>query len=137
MTDYYQLKIIKNWCINFLAKDWFLFAWLLFLTLLSLVPGDKLPVLNWNFLSPDTIAHFVFYGLLTFSGVLNLVQKKVNLSKGVLYSIMTLTTIAYGWCIELIQEWLITNRFFSWKDIIANSVGALIGGAFALVMCRK
>jgi VanZ family protein len=36
--------------------------------------------------------------------------------------------VAYGFAVEVLQEWLTTDRHFDLFDALANGLGGLVGG---------
>ena len=82
----------------------------------------------------DKITHFVFYfGFVFLWG--NALLLKTQNRKNVFLKVFT-TAILVGALMEILQETLTKNRTFDWVDILANSIGALVG-IFILRIVRK
>ena len=97
------------------------------IAVLSFIPGNRLPEIEWNLVSFDTVAHFIMYSFLAYAMCLGGLKKNLNLSKPTLYLIILLVGIAYGTSIELIQGFYIYQRFFDTADIFANTIGTIFG----------
>ena len=124
----YLQKIIRNWFTN--QRFWRTTAigWALVIAVLSLIPGNKLPDIQWELISPDTLVHFTMYFVLAFAMLLAGLAKKLNLSQTQLYVLVLLAGICYGTSIELIQGFYGYRRYFDLLDILANTVGTVFGG---------
>ncbi len=98
----------------------------LLLTLASLLPGSQLPTIpDWSTLfSPDKVAHFGAYALfaLLLSASFPERGKFLNTVKAVLFA------FSFGVLMEILQAVTKTGRSFDFVDMIANLIGALIGG---------
>jgi glycopeptide antibiotics resistance protein len=96
---------------------------------LSLTPGNRLPDLKIDWISIDTFFHLIFYLVLSFLMLIARYKndKKVNQLNFELYSNVIVAGLLIGFVIELMQEYLIYMRYFSLKDIIANSFGTIFG----------
>jgi VanZ family protein len=93
---------------------------------LSLLPGDKLPKIEFNLFKIDTLVHFIFYATLSFlMGIAFIFNKNEPFKKWIVLIIAT--GILVGCFVEVIQGNFIQNRFFSFSDIIANTIGTVIG----------
>lgn len=101
-------------------------AWLSIICILSLLPGDQLPIVEIEWIEIDTFIHFVMYFMLSF-----LMCSAFFLKKNELYWSSALYIIGFGiltgWLIEYIQGAFISGRFYSIKDVIANGIGNVIG----------
>lgn len=95
--------------------------------MLSFIPGNQLPELEWKLISVDTFAHLIMYSFLAFAMCLGGLKKNLNLSKTSLYLIILSVGIAYGTFIELIQGFYIYQRYFDTTDILANTIGTIFG----------
>ena len=109
-------------------------AWAFFIAVLSLTPGNRLPDLHWELLSPEVLAHFLFYAvLIIFIGIHLVKINKLNTINAIL--LVGLGTL-YGLLIELIQGCFIPGRSFEYGDIAVNAVGAVTGLTIILVVLR-
>ena len=102
-----------------LQTGWPAILWAIFILILSIIPGRQFPK---ELLIPhlDKAVHLTFYLVLF---VLGYAAKKKDLSILALSSVCFL----YGLLIELIQHYLIPNRFFGADDILANTIGIVFG----------
>ena len=97
-----------------------LFAWTIFVTVLSLMPdaGNHVEWIPYQ----DKLAHLFMYF------VLSICICQLN-PKSTFRWVITAFLIAcfYGFCLECIQGAFITGRHFDYFDIIANIIGSLVG----------
>ena len=101
-------------------------VWLIMVVVLSLIPGDQLPDFKIEWFEIDTIVHVIMYLGLSFLMLIGFYHIKNELfSIQVLYIIVIGLSIGLG--IELVQGNFIENRFFSWRDVIANGIGTCLG----------
>lgn len=112
--------------------------------MLSLVPGDQLPVLKIEWVSADTLAHLVMYGVLAILMLFGFEKSfaakheiKMNLFNIRLYIAVILTGIILGYLIELVQGNFIYGRFYDTKDVIVNIFGTIFGVSFYRWIGRK
>lgn len=91
------------------------------------MPGRDLPSVSiWEF---DKIVHFGVYFLLAV--LLYFGWKKQQTVPHLHHQTklkIILICVAYGFGVEVLQEWLTADRHFDWFDAIANGVGGLAGG---------
>ena len=94
--------------------------------MLSFVPGDRLPEVKFEWFEIDTVVHLIMYAVLSFLMLIGFFHVKNELFLiQVLYIIVVCILIGLG--VEYVQGNYIENRFFSWRDVVANSVGATVG----------
>lgn len=100
--------------------------WLLVLSILSLTPGDKLPEIKFSLFELDKLVHFTFYFILV---VLMSIGFRLTKNEPFYKSIVLTIVIGIfiGWSIEFIQGGFIPNRQFDYLDIVANSLGTIVG----------
>jgi len=96
---------------------------------LSLLPAPAIP--SSGLAHTDKLLHFVLYGglagLLCWTLALTLHNRR-----RLLFAVVI--AVAYGSVMELAQLLLTSSRFFSWADIVANSLGAIFFvGIYALL----
>jgi VanZ family protein len=109
----------------------------LLLILVSLLPGSQLPSIpDWNLLfAPDKVAHFGAYAIfaLLLSALFTERRKIWGIGAAVLLA------AAFGALLEVFQGLAGTGRNFDPVDMVANLLGALIGGIifFLLQLLRK
>ena len=107
-------------------KHLFWVLWLCTITVLSLLPGDKIPQIKFELFSIDTAVHLFMYGLLSML-VLFGFEKKMNPYNLKLYITTILLCSLLGLVIEYVQGNFVFRRFFSWGDALANTIGAILG----------
>lgn len=98
-------------------------AWAVFILALSVGPSPNLPdTLNFE---PDKAAHAFVYGVLVYLALRALrAGDKVtrsNVLKVVIFSIL------YGLLLEVLQKTFFPYRYFEWGDVLANTVGSVLG----------
>ena len=107
-----------------LWKGWKILAivWLVIISTLFFLPGSALPKENWlDDIYFDKWVHFGFFALLLFLWRFYLPYKRS-------YSfIIIVLAVVYGFGVEIIQHYFITNRSFDLGDVAADTFGA-IGG---------
>lgn len=112
-------------------------AYAIFLLVISLLPGGNLPsVPDWfSLFSPDKVAHFGAYGL--FALLLSVTFSKGRIYRAILYAVSI--AAVYGIVMEILQGISGTGRHFDPVDMVANLLGAILGGlAFYLfTLLRK
>lgn len=130
-------NLSDNKFLNLLVKHstWLYFGWVFFIALLTLVPGSVLPKISWNFISIDKTVHIIMFAMLSF---LALVSGKLNsfkLFKKFTVVLAIITTVGYGYVIELIQSF-IPERSYDLADLTADCVGTLVGYGLFLGMLK-
>ncbi len=112
---------------NFLKYNWPSIFWAAFILGICLMPGRDLPSVSiWEF---DKIVHFGVYFLLAVllywgwekQQIVRFLHQQVALK-------IVLICVAYGFAVEVLQEWLTTDRHFDLFDALANGLGGLVGG---------
>ena len=106
-----------------------LFAWTVFVTVLSLKPDTGIHI-EW-IPYQDKWAHLLMYFVLAIC-ICNLNPKMS--SKWAISAFFTASF--YGFCLECIQGAFITGRHFDYFDIIANIIGSLTG-SYLFYLSRK
>jgi len=97
--------------------------WAFTILVLSGYPGDKiiaLPLIGF-----DKLVHIIMYT--GFSFLLCLAIKKEHLSLLKDKSLVILISVLYGGFMEICQHYIFINRNGNWPDVIANSIGAILG----------
>jgi len=112
-------------------------AYALFLLVVSLLPGRNLPsVPDWfSLFSPDKVAHFGAYGV--FALLLSVTLAGGRTKRTVLFAIFI--AAGYGILIEVLQGISGTGRNFDPVDMVANLLGAILGGLvyYLFTLLRK
>lgn len=103
--------------------------WAGIILLLSGLPSSNFPDLSfWNFLTFDKFAHALFYAVLVVLIAIGEVKhhrfsskRSQSVVKGFVVG------FSYGLLIELLQAVLFVGRSADWTDVVANTIGCLIG----------
>ena len=120
-------------CRKFFLKDpKFFFAaaifWLLFVTLLLILPGTEFPKITWlNKIWIDKWIHFLMFGILVilWCSAFRGNQKKASVRN--VFIRITVFCLMYGIAMELVQHLFISYRSFEMIDIMADGVGCIAG----------
>ena len=101
------------------------FGWVLFIALLTLLPGSAFPGISWNFLEIDKMVHITVFGILTILGGVFFFKKNRNaIWKNIFMSFLIASL--YGTALELLQS-LVPERSFDYADLAANYAGGALG----------
>ena len=96
---------------------------ILFLSLVSKVFFSIGGSLN-NVVGMDKIVHIFLYGVNTFLWSRALLSDNKDLVR-ILF--LFLGMLAFGFTIEVMQMTLTTDRSFDWYDVVANTIGIIVG----------
>lgn len=97
--------------------------------LTTLLPSSSMPALSiWELFSFDSFAHAFLFGVLTFLMIIGL-TKQFTFMKLRHYAIRAslFTSFTFGFCVELMQHFFIYGRQGDIMDVIANTIGCLLG----------
>lgn len=112
-------------------------AYALFLLAVSLLPNGNIPSIpDWfSLFSPDKVAHFGAYGL--FALLLSVTFSKSRIKGAVLCAVSA--AALYGVVMEILQGISGTGRQFDPVDMVANLLGAILGGLtyYLFTLLRK
>lgn len=118
----------------FLVKTipWSVFFWTLITIYLTTFPSER--IVDVSVFKYDKLGHFLIFGGWTFLiGLIQLVYRK-QIDKP-LYPI-PIAGFIFGAVIEIVQFILPYERYASWGDVIANTLGCLLA-YFMLLYIRK
>jgi|LakMenE01Jun11ns_1017448.scaffolds.fasta_scaffold9871629_2 VanZ family protein len=105
-------------------------CWFALTTYLLVIPGDALPKTNLISIPYfDKLVHIGLFAILSALWLKSLKNRSITIDL-----IVVLGTIAYGVAMEFVQRDFVANRSFDVMDIMADSVGAVLG--FALVAAK-
>jgi VanZ family protein len=107
-----------------IIRFWKPFLWLAVIISLSLIPGNKLPGVPL-FPHFDKAAHTVMY-----FGLAVLLVRPLRFIVANPYVWSVVICLITGMLMEFLQEFMAVNRTGSWADILANSVGIMLGILF-------
>jgi len=97
----------------------------LFIAWISLIDPKNLPPVNFSF--SDKVAHCLAYFALALTWFFALFFKTVTKKQVLKQTLLFLGLVLYGIFIEFLQDRLTTYRTFDYYDMLANSIGVLIG----------
>ena len=122
----------KNYLKTFQSSLLFAVGWLLLVTILLCIPGSKLPKINWNDkIWLDKWAHFFLFLTLVFLWCRVYTNKIPPGKVKRIYLAIVIISMIYGIGTEIVQHYFIPFRYFDYRDIIADSLGAMAGYFFA------
>ena len=112
-----------------LRYNLFTILWAVMILLTTLLPSSSMPSLSiWELFSFDSFAHAFLFGVLTFLMIVGL-TKQYTFLKLRHFAIRTSLFISFtfGILVELMQHFFIYGRHGDIMDVIANTIGCLIG----------
>ena len=119
------LKLLSKINLKLLA-----ISYTILIVVLSLSPIPR-AIPNFKFFEMDKLIHLTMYFILILLWGINLISFKFSLIK------ILFLTIFFGLLIETLQYLLPFGRYFDLGDIVANSVGAIIGIIILLFYKKK
>lgn len=110
--------------------------WMLMITGLSVMPAPQLP--QTPLLTADKWAHATVYAIFTWLILFGLQRKKgAKLSRRQIVVSVVFAAL-YGILMEFVQYAFVPGRFYEYADMLANTMGALLGfSLFVPVLRRK
>ena len=119
----------------FLRSNQFTISVFIVIFLLCLLPGNEVPKIGQEHL--DKALHAVLFALLSFCMMIGF-SKQYQF-----YTLARYTTswtliicLTYGVAIEMFQDLFLSDRYFEWLDIAADSAGTFIGVTFFLIVVQ-
>ena len=124
---------------TFIRYNYRTIIWSLVILVLSWVPGKSIPEFSfWSLLSFDKFAHAAVYAILvlvTIVGQSKQYRFSFYRSKIVIRSLIFSTV--YGIGVEIFQAYSNTGRHMEFADMIANTIGGLLGVAIFYIIYGK
>jgi hypothetical protein len=110
-------------------------AWFFVVLVLVCLPGQEIPKIGWlSDINFDKAVHVGVFGLLTVLFCWPFNNSPYTEKERLQYFMkIAIATCVWGLTTEVIQKYLVPNRFFDLLDLAANSLGVLIAYWF----CRK
>lgn len=99
-------------------------AWLVFVTVLSTMPGVQLP--RFSLIGTDKLGHAFVYGVLVWLVLRGVARAGAARSAWIGFAAFAFSA-GYGAFMEWVQGTFFPGRFFEWDDMIANTFGAAVG----------
>jgi VanZ family protein len=102
-------------------------GWIILILFLCTMPGSSLPKASlFDKLHVDKLVHFFLFGGTVILLAYGYYRQRGHISGWTLLGI-ALATGLYGLAIEFIQKYFTANRSFEIMDVVADTVGALMG----------
>ncbi|MBS1730332.1 MAG: VanZ family protein [Bacteroidetes bacterium] len=111
-------------------------GWLIITTTLLIIPGNDLPKNEFlQLIHFDKWVHIGLFCGLNFLFILGLIQKGTFSKKT--FIICSIACVLYGITMEYVQKYFAFERSFDITDILADTVGVVIGYFVAIYMYNK
>src|SRR5436305_13094916 len=112
--------------------------WTLFILILMAIPGNMLPKEEKTFIpNLDKLVHATLFGSFVFLwSIYYATRKEKNNHSPSRYVLILIIACLYGVATVLMQKYLIINRDYDIYDILADSIGAVLGFLFVLVSVK-
>lgn len=108
---------------KFFQYKWVAIGWLLIMSILFFLPGSAFPSENWlSKIYFDKLVHVGLFAILIF-----LWRSAFDSQSPGYNTILILSAILYGLTVEYIQRYFVPNRDFDLYDVIADTLGSIIG----------
>ena len=107
---------------------WIAFCWTLLIFYLCLKPAtiEK----NFEFVNADKLIHFTMYFVFVLLWYRFLIYRKSFLLQNKI--MLVVVSIIVGICIEILQKYFTKSRHADFFDVLANSLGSIVGILFAI-----
>jgi VanZ family protein len=112
--------------------------WTLFILILMAIPGNMLPKEEKTFIpNLDKLVHATLFGSFVFLwSIYYATRKERNNNSNSRFVLILIIACLYGVATELMQKYLIPNRDYDIFDIMADSIGAVLGYLFVLMTVK-
>jgi VanZ family protein len=123
---------------NFILRQWPGILWILFILVLTGVPGNYFPEVKsfWDWISPDKLVHLFMFGtlsiLLLYANKTQYFEQKFRYAFWIIF-----TGVVLGALTEYLQSTLFVRRDGNWFDFIANILGTIFGVFVFILFYRK
>jgi VanZ family protein len=106
--------------------------WTILIFILMAIPGNMLPHEETTFIpNLDKLVHFTLFGTFVFLwSVYYATKKEKNYNSHNRFTLILIIACLYGVATELMQKYFIPNRDYDIYDILADSIGAVVGFLF-------
>jgi len=123
---------------DLLSKKFPARLWTLFILILMTIPGNMLPKEETTFIpNLDKLIHATLFGSFVFLwSIYYATRKEKNNHSGSRFVLILIIACLYGVATELMQKYLIPNRDYDIYDIMADSIGAVLGFLFVLLTVK-
>jgi VanZ family protein len=112
--------------------------WSVFILILMAIPGNMLPMEEKTFIpNLDKLVHATLFGSFVFLwSIYYATRKEKNNHSDSRFVLILVIACLYGVATELMQKYLIPNRDYDIFDIMADSIGAVLGYLFVLLTVK-
>jgi len=112
--------------------------WTIFILILMAIPGNMLPKEEKTFIpNLDKFVHATLFGSFVFLwSIYYATRKERNNNSDSRFVLILIIACLYGVATELMQKYLIPNRDYDIFDIMADSIGAVLGYLFVLLTVK-
>jgi VanZ family protein len=112
--------------------------WTIFILILMSIPGNMLPKEEKTFIpNLDKLVHATLFGSFVFLwSIYFATRKEKNNHSNSRFVLILIIACLYGVATELMQKYLIPNRDYDIYDIMADSIGAVLGFLFVLLTVK-
>jgi len=112
--------------------------WTIFILILMAIPGNMLPREEKTFIpNLDKLVHATLFGSFVFLwSIYYATRKEKNNNSNSRFVLILIIACLYGVATELMQKYLIPNRDYDIYDIMADSIGAVLGFLFVLLTVK-
>ena len=98
-------------------------VWLIIMSVLFFLPGSALPKEHWlDAIHFDKWVHVGLFAVLVFLWRSSFNQEFKNYNW-----MLLLSALLYGLAVEFIQKYWVPNRSFDLYDVLADSIGSVVG----------
>jgi VanZ family protein len=121
-----------------LSKNIYARLWTIFILILMAIPGNMLPHEEKTFIpNLDKLVHATLFGSFVFLwSIYYAIRKDRNNHSDSRFVLILIIACLYGVATELMQKYIIPNRDYDIFDILADSVGAVLGLLFVLLTVK-
>ena len=121
-----------------LSKHTLARLWTVFILILMAIPGNLLPREEKTFIpNLDKLVHATLFGSFVFLwSIYYATRKEKNNHSNSRFVLILIIACLYGVATELMQKYLIPNRDYDIYDIMADSIGAVLGFLFVLLTVK-
>jgi len=121
-----------------LSKHTLARLWTVFILILMAIPGNLLPREEKTFIpNLDKLVHATLFGSFVFLwSIYYATRKEKNNQSNSRFVLILIIACLYGVATELMQKYLIPNRDYDIYDIMADSIGAVLGYLFVLLTVK-
>jgi len=121
-----------------LSKNTAARLWTLFILVLMAIPGNMLPKEEKTFIpNVDKLIHATLFGSFVFLwSIYYATRKERNNNSDSRFLLILIIACLYGVATELMQKYLIPNRDYDIFDILADSIGAVLGYVFVMLTVK-